>query len=352
MSSSPVTKSRILATDYMQTLKKQLIDIRGIAESSANLYINNLWLINERQSFHNLGFLKKGLKDNKITDYLSQYAENTQCSKLTAIVSALSTVKDNHLYKTTYKTFSEMLNEKLGIKEEVVTEDKTKAQEDNWVEWKDVLEKLAEIKMKVDEFKNEKVITNKQFEIVIDYLVLSLYSLQAPRRNGDFLNMYILLKAGDETSDKTRNYADMINHKFIYNVYKTAKHHGQEVVDMKESLIEVLNLWIKYHPQLQGAGKNISMVKLFVNREGVPQNGVNFVTLRLNKLFKKKIGSSMLRHIFISHTFESVYSPEVQAKQAEIAKEMGHSVAEQKRYYKAPTKEVKESKSDDVNFVI
>jgi hypothetical protein len=66
---------------------------------------------------------------------------------------------------------------------------------------------------------------------------------------------------------------------------------------------------------------------------------VNFITLRLNKIFEgKRISSSMLRHIYLTSTL----GPEVEAltkaqmalkeKGAKLAKGMGHSSEMQKGY--------------------
>jgi integrase len=327
------TKAKMIPTKYMLELRKKIMEERNVTETTVNNYLNNLFLINDRKSFSNLTFLKKDKE--RILEYLKEFAEATQIAKLSAMVVALSTVKENHLYKTTHKFFSTMLNEKLGIRDEEDEKAKTLTKDEEaekWVSWDEVKSKWEALKEKVDEFKNDKFnsLVTRQFESMVDYLILSLYVLQPPRRNNDFLHMFIVTKNSGDL-DKNANYADMVNKKFIYNVYKTAKHHGQEIVPMSDSLHEVLSTWLKFHP----GNKSSNMVKLFVNREGTPQTGVNYITLRLNKIFKKKIGATQLRHIYISNEFKDIYSPEIQEKMKRVAEEMGHSVSEQKKYYRS-----------------
>jgi hypothetical protein len=55
---------------------------------------------------------------------------------------------------------------------------------------------------------------------------------------------------------------------------------------------------------------------------------VNSITRILNKIFGKKVGSSMLRHIFLSDKYG-----EVKGEMADDAKAMGHSVDEQQNTY-------------------
>lgn len=318
---------KMTPTPFMLKLKDDMKEQRGIVDSTANTYIANLCLLNDKKPFNNLGFLKRN-KDS-IMEHLTQYAESTESNYLAAIVSALSTHKDQHLYKTIYKFYSEELNNKLGKRDEEDHSKMSEAQKDNWISWSDVENKWKELKVQVDKFKDDKSISRKNFEILVDFVVLSLYFLVPPRRNLDYLKMNILLRESKDL-ETDMNYCDMVNEEFIFNVYKTAKFHKQQVEKIPAELMEVLRIWVKFHPSLQGSlGKKPGVIKMFVNVEGIPQTLVNFITLRLNKVFGRKVASTMLRHIFITHKFGDEFE-----EMAKTASAMGHSISEQRDYAK------------------
>jgi hypothetical protein len=64
-----------------------------------------------------------------------------------------------------------------------------------------------------------------------------------------------------------------------------------------------------------------------VGYDGKALTAVNVITRLLNKTFGKKVGSSMLRHIYLTDKYKNVL--EEQKKDAE---DMGHSTGEQKEY--------------------
>jgi len=63
--------------------------------------------------------------------------------------------------------------------------------------------------------------------------------------------------------------------------------------------------------------------------DGKAMDRSNDITKTLNKVFGKAIGSSMLRHIFLTDKYSTIF------KTAKIdAEKMGHSTEEQKNYIK------------------
>jgi hypothetical protein len=244
----------------------------------------------------------------------------------------LSTIKEQHLYKTIYKFYSELLKEKLDKRDGVDKKEMTETQKENWLSWEDVDKKYKELKADVDKFKGDKSISRKNFETLVDYLVLSLYFLVPPRRNMDYLTMYVLLRDAkpEELEPEIKNYLDLQNQEFIFNQYKTKRFYGQQKEAIPDELMEVIRIWLKFHPTLNGmTGKKAREVKLFVNHEGIAQTLVNFVTLRLNKIFGRKVASTLLRHIFITHKFGDEFE-----EMSKTANAMGHSLSEQRDYAK------------------
>ena len=76
-----------------------------------------------------------------------------------------------------------------------VNVEKTEKQKENWVEPNAVQNIYDEIKSKAMLKKSPK--NKDSFENVLNYLIISLYTLQAPRRNID----YTLMKISSEMSD-------------------------------------------------------------------------------------------------------------------------------------------------------
>jgi hypothetical protein len=312
-------------TDFMDKLRQDLIDNKGVSDTSANLYIGNLYRLNDKVAFNNLGFLKK---TNIIMEKISELGDKTQQTYLASIVSCLHSSKDKHLYKTTFKFYAEKLKEK-GVENDLINpNEKTEKEIDNWLTWEQVLEKQKGLEDKVKVFSSNKSITKSQYETLLEYVVLSLYVLQSPRRNLDYLAMTIV-KSMPKDQDKNKNYLDVENKQFVFNTYKTAKSHGQKVEDINDALWSVISTYLKYHPCLAVGGRKPSECKFLVNEQGTPLVQVNAITRILNRALNAKVASSMLRHIYITSKFGKDFE-----MMDEVADEMGHSVAQQRQYYK------------------
>jgi hypothetical protein len=89
-------------TDFMEELRKKLVEGKGVAESSAKAYMRVMMTLNEKQPFTTLAFLRK--KDT-IMEKVNAYAPSTQKTVLASIVSVLSTVSDKPTYKGIYKFY-------------------------------------------------------------------------------------------------------------------------------------------------------------------------------------------------------------------------------------------------------
>ena len=203
--------------------------------------------------------------------------------------------------------------------------EKTEVQKENWLSWSDVEKVRDDLKSKVDSFKTSKELSLNQYNILLECVIISLYTYLPPRRN-DYMNMLITKSpSGVET-----NYYDIDKKQFIFNKFKTSKKEGQVIVNIPNELQNVLSTYLKYHPDIKGKiKKKFNEIPFLVFYDGKPLVQVNSITRILNKIFGKKIGSSMLRHLFLSHKYGAVNE-----EQKEDAKEMSHSLAQQKDYIK------------------
>jgi len=315
--------------EFMMTLQKQLLD-RKLAETTVNAYIKTLYMLNDKKAFKSLAFLKKV---DDIKTKMSGYAENTQKSILGAILSVLSVFKEKGPYKKTYEAYTELLKERKTGGEAVAVPagEKTEKEKKSWLKWEEVEKRRNEIYEDILKFKNPKTVTPEQFQTYLNYVVLSLYTILPPRRNQDYLNMKVVSKWNPEMPTDV-NYLDLAASgtptKFVFNKYKTAKKHGQQIVEIPKELADALLMYLRHNPLRPTTRRKTFEYPFLVNASGEPITAVNAITRLLNKVFGKKIGSSMLRHIFLSNKYDI---GEMQ-KDADL---MAHSVGTQRTYLRS-----------------
>jgi hypothetical protein len=314
--------------DFMLYLLKELMTKKEITESTATLYIKNLYTLNNKSPFLNLSFLKNV---ESIDNVLNNYSENTKKTFLSGITSTLSLYKDKPSYKKIYEHYYNKMMAKAGEVAEKNDNVMSKKESENWMTWNDILTIKKDLKLKSEDlFKNSKLLTPQQYGTILSYLILSLYTDMPPRRNQDYMNMYVIHSLKDH--DKTKNYLDFTNKKFYFNSYKTAKSYGTQIIDINDELMEAIKIYLSFHPlnpSLKLKLPKNAEFKFLVYDDGSGFNSVNSITRILNKILNKKIGSSMLRHIYLS----TKYDIDEMNKDAE---QMGHSIEEQKKYMKSP----------------
>lgn len=179
-------------------------------------------------------------------------------------------------------------------------------QKENWVDWKDVVNIHNQLGKEVSPLFSKPNLTSGDFMKLQDYIILSLYVLQDPRRSLDYVSMRI---KNIDKKNTTENYIDGKN--FVFNNYKTKSLYGQQKIPISTKLKTLLNKWLKINP---------TEYLLVSPTSGKPLNIVQ-LNQRLNKIFGKKIGSNMLRHSYIT----SLYDVE---KMNKIATNMAHSTQE------------------------
>jgi len=328
---SPSRNKMEATTEFMLHLVKQLMDERKVAESTANAYVKSLYQLNARKPFKNLTFLKNTEGIDKI---LSEYAETTQRALLATIVSVMSLYKDKPTFKKVFSHYYDgMMAKNKVLKEADGKNEKTEKQKTNWSSWEEVVKTKTDINEEVSKFAAGKTVTPTQYDKLLQYLVLSLYTQIQPRRNQDYLDMYIVKKHTDKMATD-KNYLDLATGRFIFNKYKTAKKYGAQIVEIphtdENNLLAEIHLYLKFHPLWKGVAKRkTEPVKLLVAADGSPMTAVNAITRILNRVFGKKIGSSMLRHIYLSDKYKD--TNEEMKKDAEA---MGHSTDLQRAYIK------------------
>lgn len=305
--------------DFEKSLSEKFSD-NAISQSSQKLYFTNLRRLNDGQPLTSFKFLEK---PEAITEKLKDYKPTTQRNFYIAIVSALNIGGDAPKHKKLYsKYYDIMLSKNKEVKE-------IKHDPADLPKWDDITEKRNALRTAVASFADAKQITPTQYEVLLKWTVVSLYTLQAPRRNGDYLNAYIVEKNKAELP-ADRNYLTLKDpQEFVFHKYKTDKTYGTHTEPVGDELRSVLTIYLKHHPLLKNGKlpKGTAEVKFLVYADGEPVSQMNAITRILNSALGKGTGSSKLRHAYLTDKYGKVSE-----EQAEDAKKMGHSTEQQKDY--------------------
>lgn len=314
--------------NYNTKFKNELINLfenRNISKTSIDMYIKNLERLNNDEPLKNLSFL---LEKDIIIEKLKNYKPNTFRNYIISIVSTLKNFDDIPKFKKLYSYYYDILNTtNKTLKDKEKEREKTTQQNDNWISWDDVIKKYNQLKDLVNKFKNNKEINIHNYDLLLEFIIISLYCLSPPKRNQDYAYMNIINKY-NENMPITNNYLDYINKKFIFNKYKTAKSHGVITEDINDELFNNLNIYIKFHPLLKKKINKNTNTHLLVYKDGTPLHSVNSITRILNKIFDKKIGSSMLRHIYTTEKYSHIID-----QMEHDAELMGHNINTQINNY-------------------
>lgn len=304
----------------------------GIAKSTADNYVSKIKrLIGTPRRLKDLSQLKD---TETILESISHLSLGTRGNYLSAILAVLRLSSEGYqeAIKTYEKAMEDLKTERSGID----TSDMTPTQEKNWVEWSEVLEKHKALEEDYQAIKSKKAkrLSPSDFRKVQDYVVLSLYTKIPPRRNRDYLD--VMFVADKDSRPKTgtgdANYYFQKEGIFQFNVYKTAKHYGSQEIKVPDDLKEILDYYSSVIP---------SKVKwLICSADGQPQRSSTAMTRILNRIMGKNVGSSMLRHIYLTNKYDI-------SEMTKDSQMMGHSLTEQREYLKKrPDAEVSEAKTE------
>jgi len=269
---------------------------REISETSKNIYSKNIIRLNDSEPVKNYNFLKK---NEIIMSKINHLKPNSQRTYLISIVSTLKGLKGfDKEFKYYYDKMME-LNKELKVNNE-----KSETQQANWINQDEVLKiyhSLAEKVLPLLKLKGNKKINQKEWDDILDFVVLSLYVNAEPRRNKDYQLMKVVKKAKDLGDDyKEFNYYLPSNAKFLFYNFKTAGTYNLQEIPVNGELENILLQYLNIHPL-----KKEKSFFLLVNYNGEELKQVNSITRILNRIFNKKIGVSMLRNIYLTDKFKT-----------------------------------------------
>ena len=290
-------------SDLKALLQEKIKENRpNLSTSSVKTYISILSnLYKKLNGEGNIEWFKK--EPEQILKCLEEKNDQTKKTNLSALF-ILTGIQE---YQSVMNTIMKKVND--DYKNQKMNE----KQKDNWISINEIKEKYNALSVDANLMLNKKKILNEN--VMMEFLLMSFLSgvIMPPRRSLDYSEMKIR-----SFDTKTDNYYK--GNKFYFNKYKTVKTYGLQVLEVPKELNNILKKWIKINTNdymiYSSNGHKISC----------PQ-----ITRILNKVFEKKISTSMLRHIYLTNIYKDV--PRLNQME-HLADEMGHSVSTAMEYIK------------------
>jgi hypothetical protein len=233
--------------------------------------------------------------DDEIFKYLASQKLNVRKTKLSAFIVALDKGKDKNdedTDKVLVKYRKQIAEDGAANEDRENKQELTESQKESYISWTEVLKIYANLKTEAEPlFKLDRV-NLSQFKKLQNYVLMSLYVLIAPRRSLDYSAFKI---RNAKPSEDNHMVLKGNKAKFVFNKYKNSSRLGVQSIDIPASLKTIIQKWTKKNPYDW----------LIVNGKGnqVTQSKINEM---LNDIFGKRIGSSMLRHIYLTHKYGAV----------------------------------------------
>jgi integrase len=293
--------------EIVSAIKQNKPDIK---EATLKTYVSLLKSLyfkhNDKSSEINTDWFQE---QDDVIELLKDKAGSSRKTTYAALIAICPNEKNDKYKKA-------MMQDSKEYTEWVSTQQKSKAQDENWKSFDEIKKVYDNFYARVKPLLNSKEpLSTKDFVILQDFIILALTSgvFIAPRRSLDWCEMKI--KNVDKAKD---NYIE--KNEFVFNQFKTAKFYSTQKVEIPKALKTILNKYIKLNPNeyllADNSGKKLSNVRL---------------TQKLNALFDSKISTSMLRHIFLSSKLKDVPALN-ELKQ--MAADMGHSPMQALEYVK------------------
>ena len=276
-----------------------------LSASSKKTYVSTLSSLYRRLSGHADRYDNEFFKDHKDTIIESLSGKPAPSRK--SVLSALFILTNDDEYRKL------MLDDCRETNEKYRDQTKSEKETENWMSVEDIEKIYRGLFDKVSAMFSRSIVGDPR--TIMEFLLVGLLggvSGLPPRRSLDYAVM------------KIRNYSPTDNYykagKFYFNIYKTAKKFGTQVLEVPTELDKMIKKWIKL---------NKGDYLLYSSNEkhlSSPQ-----ITRILNKVFGKKVSTDMLRHIFLTDRYKNV--PSIRDME-ELATQMGHSTSTALEYVK------------------
>jgi len=290
-----------------ETVKKNRPSLSDSSVKTYTSIISNLYkYMKKTQDLDGcVEFFQKHPKD--VLEYLKEKDGSKRKTQLASLVVLTEKTPAVEIYR------KKMLDDAHSYNDKEKDQEKTEAQKENWITQDELKTIYADLDKDTRPLLSKASLKPAEFQRLQNFVILSLYVLQPPRRLQDYTEMKIkgeIDKAKDNYIDKS---------KFIFNKYKTAKQHGKEEIAITPKLKFILDKWKKLNPHdwlLVGmTDKKFSSSQL---------------QQRLNSILGKKASVNILRHSFLSDKYKDIDIREME----ETARQMGHTKEQAMLYAK------------------
>lgn len=258
----------------------------------------------------------KYFEDNskKILDHLKDVPYSRRKTLLAGLVSLCG----KHECVDAYRSL--MMKDIHDYNDEQKQQEMTTTQKDNWITQDQVKELYNKMAQDTKHLFKKKDLTNADKRQFMDFVILSVYVLIDPRRLLDYTAFKVR-----GIDNKVDNYMDKLT--FVFNTYKTKKVYGEQRVKIPRALNFIIRRW----------GEKNGNDYLLFGDTGKPLSQSQ-LTLRLNKIFGKKVSVNALRHSFITENV--LKNMPLLKKMEQTAENMGNSFQSQ-ILYKKDTEQLK-----------
>ena len=303
--------------ETIEIISKDRPNLREISVKQYEINLRKLKAMFETDNYH---FLKT---PSKVQEKIKDLHYTTQRNMYNAIIVLLMALDKNHKMEKTIEVYSKMrdeLNQKyIDENQSGVISDKQKVNFASMEEIDDMIEKLRK---EVAPLKKKTKLTQKDISRLRAYVVFSMLR-SLPTRN-DMAGMQYISQtdykqlSNEEKEDHNYLVDERGNLKFIYNLYKTSKKYGENVIPAPQELKPIMRMYLKMMDYDYGD-------KIFP----MSRNALSQLLLKQSqRLIGKKISTTMMRKIYLSDKYAGL-----KEEQDELAKVMGHSKATAQAVY-------------------
>jgi integrase len=193
---------------------------------------------------------------------------------------------------------------------------KSDVEKENWMSKEEINKIYDKSKKRANElYKKGTDLKISEFQTIQDFILLSLFVLNVPRRAMDYTEMKI-----SDIDPKKDNYIK--GDKMIFNIYKTSKNKGTDVLEIPKKLKSILKKWISINPTeyllFDTKLQKLSSIK---------------VNQRLNKIMNRPgFSVNMFRHIYLTDKYKDTMK-EMKEMQKDM-EDMGSSMKQATTYVK------------------
>jgi len=293
-----------------EQLKDELLKRKpNLSTASLKAYVSTLKNLFYKVFPKNDFDIKKFSQTKTILEYLKDTPRPKRKTILASLMNVCSEDKSDDYRKI---MMEDSMFSAIDQKKQV----KSDTQKENWMEMDEVKNIFKSNEEYFNDFIKMKNPTIEQIQKAQNHIILLLTTGLGgvpPRRSID----WTLMKYKNFDKEKDNIY-DGKN--FIFNVYKTKKYNGVQSFPVPKPLKKIIDKWILKNPT--------DYIIFDTNLNPLTNVKLN---QRLNKIFDKKIGTSMLRHIFVSDKYKNIPALE---DMLDTSEKMAHNLEQHLEYIK------------------